>query len=97
MKSEKKYARTPNSARPQMPYAVKTQAPRPSCRRKPEDDIEAVDSVGETTGARSSMQGTSGRKDRGANTLCVTPVRVVANRTCWPDFTSIFHPGRGKI
>ena len=48
-----------------MPYAVRTHAPRPSCFFTVVVGVDDC-SVGETTGARSSMQKTSRRKDRGA-------------------------------
>ena len=72
MKSEKKYASNPKRANPEIPYAVRTQAPRPANRLLAEDcDSDWVD-VEETSEARSSMQQTSERKVRGASTLCVT-------------------------
>ena len=38
-------------------------------------EVDCSETEEETTGARSSMQETSERKDRGASTLCVTPAR----------------------
>ena len=37
MKSEKKYASTPKRASAEMPYAVRTQAPRPATRLLADD------------------------------------------------------------
>src|SRR5579859_362585 len=51
----------------------------------------------ETTGARSSMQKTSRRKDRGARTLCVTPAsRHGENRTIWAEFYARFEGFEAK-
>jgi hypothetical protein len=58
MKSEKKYASTPKRARPEIPYAVRTQAPRPAKRLLADEwerDCVELESEEEMLGARSSM------------------------------------------
>jgi len=62
-----------------MPYAVSTHAPRPSCFLT--EFVVVDDWVGETTGARSSMQKPPDGKIVAQCTVCVTPARIGAGRT----------------